>query len=71
MTKSGSSARRLIKRLLGLTDKQADALMPGDDNNAAGFPVAIYLPGQNIDDGEWARREYEKDMQRHGDRPTL
>lgn len=62
-----SSARQIIKRLLGLTDKQANALMPGDDNSVQGFPaVVVYFDDDNK---SWAQQEYEKEMRQYGDRP--
>jgi hypothetical protein len=53
------SAVASIKKLMGLTDKQAVTLMPGGDNSPLGFPGVI-VDGRE-DDTSWAQREYDKD----------
>jgi hypothetical protein len=54
-----SSAIAIIKRMLGITDAQAQTLMPGGDDSPLGFPgVAI---DYREDETSWAQREYEKD----------
>lgn len=53
------SAIETIRRMLGLTDKQAATLMPGGDNSPLGFPGVIV--DSKEDDTSWAQREYEKD----------
>lgn len=53
------SAIEAIKRMLGITDKQAQTLMPAGDDSPLGFPGVIL--DFREDEKSWAEREYEKD----------
>lgn len=53
------SAVATIKRLMGLSDKHTDILMPQGDNSTMGFP-GVTLNYQE-DETSWAQREYDKD----------
>ena len=56
-----SPAIRKIKALLGITDKEAQAIMPGGDDSQVGYPGILMTP---VDDEEtWGVREHRKDVE--------
>ena len=56
-----SPAISLIKRLLGITEKDALSLMPGGDDGKHGYPGILMTP---VDDDEpWGVREHRKDVE--------
>lgn len=48
-----------IRRLLGLSPKHAEAIMPAGDNSTLGYPGVMV--GGPEEETTWAQREYAKD----------
>ena len=59
MTPTNQRIRDILRRL-GLTEKQANAVLPHGVDSNEGYPVGMMTDAQN-DGKTWAQREYEKD----------
>lgn len=53
-------AIRKIATLLHITQAQARAIMPGDDNSPLGFPGALVTPVD--DETSWGEQEHKRDV---------